>query len=172
MSSLMRRRDVLTRMRTTLKEFFLKSRKEHLINEINNLLRNKFIDEIDVSTSLSFLQRVDVLLSTLIVKRQISLTLKKINIRLNNIERNTTKIIITLIFYAVVTKTNAQREINAMTTTIIALYNNINQQRQLKKVKKKKTLIFKIKEQNEKSNLRTFFVKKLIERLQRVEKIK
>ncbi len=172
MSLFMRRRDVFTKMRTTLKEFFLKNRKKHLNNKINNLLRNKFIDEIDVSTSLSLFQRVDVLLSTLIVKKQISLTLKKINVRLNNIERNTTKIIIILIFYAVVTKTNAQREIDATTTTIIASYNNINQQKQLKKVKRKKTLIFKIKEQSEKNNLRTLFVKKLIERLQRVEKIK
>ncbi len=172
MSSLMRRRDVFTKMRTTLKEFFLKSRKEHFTDEINNLLRNKSIDEIDVSTSLFLFQRVDVLLSTLIVKKQISLTLKKINIRLNNIERNTAKIIITLIFYAVATKTSAQREIDVTTTTIIASYNNINQQRQLKKAKKEKTLIFKIKEQSEKNNLRMLFVKKLIERLQRIEKIK
>jgi hypothetical protein len=141
----MKRRDVFTKMRTILKEFFLKSRKEHFINEINNLLRNKFIDEIDVSASLSFFQRVDVLLSTLIVKRQISLTLKEINISLNNIERNIAKIIITLIFYVVATKTNAQREIDATTTTIITSYNNINQQKQLKKIKRKKTLIFKIK---------------------------
>jgi hypothetical protein len=168
----MRRRDVFTKMRTTLKEFFLKSRKEHFTDEINNLLRNKSIDEIDVSTSLFLFQRVDVLLSTLIVKKQISLTLKKINIRLNNIERNTAKIIITLIFYAVATKTSAQREIDVTTTTIIASYNNINQQRQLKKAKKEKTLIFKIKEQSEKNNLRMLFVKKLIERLQRIEKIK
>jgi hypothetical protein len=172
MSSLMRRRDVFTKVRTTLKEFFLKSRKEHFIDEINNLLRNKFIDEIDVSTSLFLLQRVDVLLSTLIVKKQISLTLKKKNIRLNNIERNTTKIIIILIFYAVVTKTNAQREIDVTTTTIIASYNNINQQRQLKKTKREKTLIIKIKKQSEKNNLRMLFVKKLIKRLQRIEKIK
>jgi hypothetical protein len=54
MSSFMRRRDVFIKMRTILKEFFLKSRKEHFINEINNLLRNKFVDEIDVSTSLFF----------------------------------------------------------------------------------------------------------------------
>jgi hypothetical protein len=157
----MRRRDIFTKVRTILKELFLKNRKEHLIDEMNNLLRNKFIDEIDVSISLSFLQRVDVLLSTLIVERQISLTLKEINIRLNNIERNTAKIIITLIFYAVATK-----------TTIIASYNNINQQRQLKKVKREKTLVFKIKKQSEKNSLRMLFVKKLIERLQRVEKIK
>jgi hypothetical protein len=159
-------------MRTILKELFLKNRKEHFINEINNLLRNRFIDEIDVSASLFFFQRVDLLLSTLIVKKQISLTLKKINIRLNNIERNTTKIIITLNFYVVVTKTNAQREIDATTTTIIASYNNINQQRQLKIVERKKTLIFKIKEQSEKKSLKTLLIKKLIERLQRVEKIK
>ncbi len=129
MSSLMRRCDVFTKMRTTLKKLFLKSRKEHFINEINNLLRNKFIDEINVSASLFFFQRVNVLLLTLIVKRQISLTLKKINIRLNNIERNTTKIIITLIFYAVATKTSTQREIDVTTTTIITLYNNVNQQK-------------------------------------------
>jgi transcription initiation factor IIE alpha subunit len=153
MSSLMRRRDVFTKMRTTLKEFFLKNRKKHLIDEINNLLRNKSIDEIDVSTSLFLFQRVDVLLSTLIVERQISLTLKEINIRLNNIERNTAKIIIILIFYAVATKTSAQREIDVTTTTIITSYNNINQQRQLKKAKREKTLIFKIKEQSEKNNL-------------------
>ncbi len=106
-----------------------------------------------------FFQRVDVLLSTLIVKRQISLTLKEINIRLNNIERNIAKIIIILIFYVVATKMNAQREIDATTTTIITSYNNINQQKQLKKVKRKKTLIFEIKKQSEKNNLRMLFVK-------------
>jgi hypothetical protein len=106
------------------------------------------------------------------VKKQISLTLKEINIRLNNIERNTAKIFIILIFYVVATKTSAQREIDVTTTTIIASYNNINQQKQLKKVKKEKTLIFKIKKQSEKNNLRMLFVKKLIERLQRAEKIK
>jgi hypothetical protein len=42
----------------------------------------------------------------------------------------------------------------------------------LKKAKKKKTLIFKIKKQSEKNNLRTLIVKKLIKRLQRIEKIK
>ncbi len=126
MSSLMKRRDVFTRMRTTLKKFFLKNRKKHFINEINNLLRNKFIDEIDISTSLSFFQRVEILLSTLIVKEQISLTLKEINNRLNNIERNIAKIIIILILYVVAMKTNAQREINATTTTTITSYNNIN----------------------------------------------
>jgi hypothetical protein len=71
-----------------------------------------------------------------------------------------------------VTKTNAQREVDATTTTIIASYNNINQQKQLKKAKREKTLIFKIRKQSEKNNLRTLFVKKLIKRLQRVEKIK
>jgi hypothetical protein len=50
----MKRRDVFIKMRTTLKEFFLNNRKKHFINKINNLLRNKFIDEIDVSTSLFF----------------------------------------------------------------------------------------------------------------------
>ncbi len=69
------------------------------------------------------------------------------NNRLNNIERNTTKIIITLILYAIVTKMKTQREVNVTITIIITLYNNINQQKQLKKIKKEKTLIFKIKKQ-------------------------
>ncbi len=173
MSSLMRRRDVLTRMRTTLKELFLKNRKEHIINEINNFLRDKSIDEIDVFRSLSLLQRVNVLLSTLTMKEQISLALKKMNIKLNNIERNTTKIIITLTTYAVATKTSTQREINATTTTItIASYNIIYQRKQLKKVKKKKTMIYKIKKQRKKNNMRAFFVKELMKRLQRVEEMK
>ncbi len=171
MSSLLRRRDVLTRMRRTLKEFSLKSRKEHIINEINNFLRDKSIDEIDVFRSLSLLQRVNVLLSTLTVKEQISLTLKKMNIKLNNIERNTTKIIITLTTYAVAAKTSTQRDASAATITI-ASYNNIHQRRQLKKVKRKKTVIFKIKKQRKKNNLRILFVWKLMKRLQRVEKMK
>jgi hypothetical protein len=158
-------------MRTTLKKLFLKSRKKHFTSEINNLLRNRFIDEIDVSTSLSLFQRVNVLLSTLIVKKQMTLTLKKMNIRLNNIERNTAKIIIILISYAIATKKKIQRKTELTTTIIIASYNNINQQKQLEKIKKKKTLIFKIKEQKKKNNLRAFFVKKLMKRLQKVEKI-
>ncbi len=67
---------------------------------------------------------------------------------------------------------NAQREIDVTTTTIITSYNNINQQKQLKKIKRKKTLIYKIKKQSEKNNLRMFFVKKLIECTQQIEKIK
>ncbi len=91
---------------------------------------------------------------------------------MNNIERNIAKIIITLISYVVATKMSAQREIDATTTTIIASYNNLNSQKQLKKAKKKKTLIFKIKKQSEKNNLRMFFIKELIKRLQRAEKMK
>ncbi len=151
MSSLIKRLDVFTIMRTTLKKLSLKSRKKHLTSEINNLLRNRSIDEIDVSTSLFLLQRVNVLLWTLIVKRQMTLTLKKMNIRLNNIERNTAKTIITLISYAIATKTKNQRKAETTTTIIIASYNNINQQRQLEKIKRKKTLIFKIKKQKKRT---------------------
>jgi hypothetical protein len=150
MSLFMRRRDVLTKVQTILKKLCLKSRKKHLINEINNLLRNNFIDKINVLTLLSFLQRVDVLLSKLTMKKQMSLTLKKINNKLNNIERNKTKNINILISYAIATKTSTQREIDATTIIIITLYNDINQQKQLKKIKKKRTLIFKIKKQRKK----------------------
>jgi hypothetical protein len=158
-------------MRTTLKEFSIKSRKEHIIKKINNFLRDKSIDEINAFMSLSLLQRVSVLLLTLTMKKQMTITLKKINNKLNNIERNTTKIIIILTTYVTIAKSNIQREIDA-TTIIIAKYNNINQRRQLKKTKREKTVIFKIKEQSAKNSLRAFFVKELMKRLQRAEKMK
>ncbi len=171
MSSLIKDRDVFTKMRTTLKKFSIKSRKEHIIRKINNFLRDKLIDEIDAFMSLFLLQRVSVLLSTLTMKRQMTITLKKINDRLNNIEWNTTKIIIILTTYVAIAKTNIQREIDA-TTIIIASYNNINQRRQLKKTTREKTVIFKIRKQREKNNLRTLFVRKLMKKLQRAEKMK
>jgi hypothetical protein len=100
-----------------------------------------------------------------------TITLKKINNRLKNIKRNTTKIIIILTTYVAIAKTNTQFDVDA-TTIIIASYNNINQRRQLKKTKREKTMIFKIKKQREKNSLRALFVKKLIKRLQRAEKTK
>jgi hypothetical protein len=105
------------------------------------------------------------------MKKQMTITMKKISDKLNNIERNTTKIIILLTTYVAIAKTSIQREADA-TTIIIASYNNINQRKQLKKKKREKTMIFKINKQRKKKNLRTLFVKKLMKRLQRIEKIK
>ncbi len=149
MSSFIERRDEFTKMQTALKKFSLKSRKEHLINEIIILLRDKSFDEIDAFETLFLLQRVDILLSTLIVKRQIVLALREINIRLNNLKKNTTKITSLLFIYANVTKTESTRNIDDV-IAIIAVYNNINQQRQLKKIKKK--MIFKIRKQRKKKS--------------------
>jgi hypothetical protein len=71
------------------------------------------------------------------VKNQVSLTLKKINNKLKNLKRNTPKTTFILSIY--VSMTNAKNTRNAKFATItIATYNNINQQRQLKKTKKKK----------------------------------
>jgi hypothetical protein len=58
------------------------------------------------------------------------------------------------------------------TIVIIATYNNINQQRQLKKIKREKKVIFKIKEQKKRENLRVLSTKELMKRLQRIEKTK
>jgi hypothetical protein len=146
MSSLIKHREEFTKVRIALKKIFLKNRKKHLIKKIINLLRDKSFNEIDAFETLFLLQRVDVLLSTLIMKKQIFLTLKKINIKLKNLERNTTKIISTLSIYASVTKTKNTRNVDFAIVTI-ASYNNINQQRQLKKTKREIRIIFKIKEQ-------------------------
>jgi hypothetical protein len=124
MPTLMRRRDEFTKIRTVLKEIFLKDRKEHLIRKIINLLRDKSFDEIDAFESLSLLQRVDVLLSTLIVENQISLTLREMNIRLKNLERNTAKIFFILSIYAFVTKTKSVQSVE-FTIVIIATYNTL-----------------------------------------------
>jgi hypothetical protein len=167
----MRRRDEFTKIRTALKEIFLKSRKKHLIKKIINFLRDKSFDEIDAFESLSLLQRVNVLLSTLIVKNQIFLALREMNIRLNNLERNTAKITSILFIYAIVTKTKSMQSVE-FTIVIIATYNNINQQRQLKKIKRKRRVIFKIKEQKKRESLKVLSTKKLMKRLQRAEKTK
>jgi hypothetical protein len=159
------------KIRIALKEIFLKSRKEHLIKKIINLLRDKSFDEIDVFESLFLFQRVNVLLSTLIVKNQIFLALKEMNIRLNNLERNIAKITSILFIYAIVTKTKSMQNVEFM-IVIIATYNNINQQRQLKKIKRKKRMIFKIKKQKNRKNLRMLSTKKLMKRLQKIEKTK
>jgi hypothetical protein len=143
------RDDKITKIRIALKEIFLKDRKEHLIKKIINLLRDKSFNEIDAFESLFLLQRVNVLLSTFIVKNQIFLTLKEINIRLKNLERNTTKII--LFIYAIIAKTKNMQSVE-FTIVIIATYNNINQQRQLKKIKKERKIIFKIRKQKKRES--------------------
>jgi hypothetical protein len=171
MPTLMKRRDEFTKIRIALKEIFLKSRKKHLIKKIINLLRDKSFDEIDAFESLSLLQRVDVLLSTFIVESQIFLALREMNIRLNSLERNTAKITSTLSIYAIVTKTKSMQSVG-FTTVIIATYNNINQQRQLKKIKRERRMIFKIKEQKKRESLRVLSTKELMKRLQKAEKSK
>jgi hypothetical protein len=135
------------------------------------LLRDKSFDEIDAFESLSLLQRVDVLLSTLIVESQIFLALKEINIRLNSLERNTAKTTSTLFIYANVTKTESMQSVES-TTVIIATYNNINQQRQLKKTKRERRVIFKIRKHKKRESLKVLTTKELMKRLQRAEKTK
>jgi ribosomal protein L17 len=153
MSSFIERREEFTKIRTALKKISLKSRKKHLIKKIINLLRDKSFDEIDAFETLFLLQRVNVLLSTLIVKKQIFLALKEINIRLKNLEKNTTKIISILSIYANVTKTKSTRSVDFAIVTI-ASYNNINQQRQLKKTKRERRVIFKIREQKKRERFK------------------
>jgi hypothetical protein len=70
-----------------------------------------------------------------------------------------------------VTKTKNMQSVE-FTIVIIATYNNINQQRQLKKIKRERRVIFKIKEQKKRKNLRVLSTKELMKRLQRTEKTK
>ncbi len=93
------------------------------------------------------------------------------NIKLNNFERNIAKITFILSIYAIVTKTESMQNVE-ITIVIIATYNNINQQRQLKKIKRERKMIFKIRKQKKRENLRMLSTKKLMKRFQRAEKTK
>ncbi len=104
---------------------FLKKSQRTFNREIINLLRDKSFDEIDTFKSLFLLQRVNVLLSTFIVKSLIFLTLREMNIRLKKLEQNIAKIIFILFIYVIVTKTKNMQSVE-FTIVIIATYNNIN----------------------------------------------
>jgi hypothetical protein len=126
---------------------------------------------IESSLQLSLLRRVIVLLSTLIVKKAMNVKFKKMNKRLRSIEQNISKTTTAIESYAATTKTNSKHEEDA-TTIELAKFINLNQQRQLNELKKNKTLIYKIREEDEKTNIKTLFIKKLIKRIMRAEKHK
>jgi hypothetical protein len=73
--------------------------------------------------------------------------------------------------YVIVRKKKNMQNVE-FTFVIIAIYNNINQQRQLKKIKREKRIIFKIKEQKKRENLRMLSTKNLMKHLQKTEKMK
>ncbi len=171
MSSLDKRRDDVARTQNARADLFLFSRKAQIEKEIQTLLRDKTINMIDSSLQLSLLRRVIVLLSTLIVKKTMNVKFKEMNKRLKSIEQNISKTTTTIESYVATTKTNSKLEKNA-TTIELAKFINLNQQRQLNELKKNKTFIYKIKEEDEKTNIKTLFIKKLIKRIMRAEKHK
>jgi hypothetical protein len=126
---------------------------------------------IESSLQLSLFRRVIVLLSTLIVKKAMNVKLRKMNKRFKSIEQNINKTTTAIESYAATTKTSSRFEEDA-TTIELAKFINLNQQRQLNELKKSKTLIYKIKKEDEKTNIRTLFIKKLIKRIMRIEKHK
>ncbi len=90
--------------------------------------------------------------------------IKKTNKRFKNIKQNINKITTTIELYAAIAKTRKRVKENA-TTTKFAKFNNLIQQRQLNELKKNKTLIYKIKKKNEKTKIKTLFLKKLMKRI-------
>jgi hypothetical protein len=97
--------------------------------------------------------------------------LKKMNKKFENIEQNINKTTTTIESYVATTKTNNKLEKNA-TTIELAKFIDLNQQKQLNELKKSKTFIYKIRKEDEKANIKTLFIKKLIKRITRVEKHK
>jgi hypothetical protein len=124
-----------------------------------------------LSLQLSLLRRVVVLLSTLIVKKAVNVKLKKMNKKFKNIEQNIDKITTAIESYAAATKTNSKLEEDA-TTIELAKFINLNQQRQLNELKKNKTFIYKIRKEDEKTDIKTLLIKKLIKRIMRAKKQK
>jgi hypothetical protein len=73
--------------------------------------------------------------------------------------------------YAATTKTKNELKENA-TTIELTKFINLNQQKQLNELKKSKTFIYKIRKKDEKTNIKTLFIKKLIKKITRIEKHK
>jgi hypothetical protein len=169
MSSLDRRRDDVARTQNARTNLSLFNRKIQIKKEVQNLLRDKTANMIDSNLQLSLLRRVVVLLSTLIVEKTINAKFKKMNKRFKNIEQNINKTTTTIESYAAVAKTKNRIKENA-TTTKLAKFNNLNQQRQLNELKKSKTLIYKIKKKNEKTRIKALFNKKLMKRIIRAKR--
>jgi hypothetical protein len=171
MSSLDRRRDNVAKTQNACADLFLFSPKAQIKKEIQTLLRDKTVNMIDSNLQLSLLRRVIVLLSTLIVKKAMNVKFKEMNKRLKSIEQNISKTTTTIESYAATTKTSNRLDENA-TTIEFAKFINLNQQKQLNELKKNKTFIYKIKEEDEKTNIKTLFIKKLIKRIMRAKKHK
>jgi hypothetical protein len=171
MSSLDRRRDDVAKTQNARMNLSLFNRKAQIEKEIQTLLRDKTANMIDASLQLSLLRRVVVLLSALIVEKTVNAELKEMNKKFKNIEQNISKTTTTIESYAAIAKTKSRSKKNA-TTTKLAKFNNLNHQRQLNELKKSKILIYKIKEKNEKTKIRTLFSKKLMKRIIRAEEQK
>jgi hypothetical protein len=170
-SSLDKRRDDVAKTQNACADLFLFSRKAQIEKKIQTLLRDKTVDMINSSLQLSLLRRVIVLLSTLIVKKAMNTELREMNKKLKSIKQNISKTTTAIESYAATTKTNSRLEENA-TTIELAKFINLNQQRQLNELKKNKTFIYKIRKEDEKTDIKALFIKKLIKRIMRAEKHK
>jgi hypothetical protein len=95
------------------------------------------------------------------MKKAMNVKFRKMNKKFKSIKQNINKTTTTIESYAATTKTNDKLEKNAMTIEL-AKFINFDQQKQLNEFKKNKTFIYKTKEENEKTNIKTLFIKKLI----------
>jgi hypothetical protein len=101
----------------------------------------------------------------------VNVKLREMNKKFKNIEQNIDEITTAIESYAEATKTSNKLEEDA-TTIEFAKFINLNQQRQLNALKKNKTFIYKIRKEDEKTNIKALFIKKLIKRIIRAEKQK
>ncbi len=93
---------------------------------------------------------------------------KEMNKKFKNIEQNINKMTTTIESYVATMKTSSRFKKNAITIEF-AKFINLNQQKQLNEFKKNKTLIYKIRRKDKKTNIKALFIKKLIKRIMRVE---
>ncbi len=153
MSSLDRRRDDVARTQNACADLSLFRRKAQIKKEIQTLLRDKTVNIIKTNLQLSLLRCVIMLLSTLIVKKAMNVKFREMNKRFQSIEQNINRTMTAIESYAATTKTSSKHEENA-TTIELAKFINLNQQKQLNELKKNKTFIYNIKEENEKTNIK------------------
>jgi hypothetical protein len=141
----------------------LQSRKMQMQNDIEKLLRDKFSEIINDSTTLRLLKTVIQLLSLFFTKENdMRQKLININKKFERIKSNIFKTKTNIEIYAVAIKIEDLTNVDVTTTTRRNLNVSTIQQKTFTKIKKKKTMMIKINNETKKIIIRIMIIKDLI----------
>ncbi len=140
-------------------------------DDIEKLLRNKFLETISDSTALRLLKVVIQLLSLLFTRENdMRQELININKKLERIESNIFKTKTNIEIYAVAIKIEDLTNVDVTTTARRSLDVLSIQQKIFTKIKRKKTMMIKINNEAKKIVIRIMIIKDLMQKLKTIEK--